>query len=324
MKSKSLRLDSMLKTKYELLNLGLVVDNEYLDKYISLFNSDVQIQSDTTMQKHHFIPIYYYKKLYHVGRKQAEVYASNDKNNIVKNVTMRTHILLHFYLEKCSTEKYRGKNIFSMYKLFGNKYSREDLYAILEDEQLLIEYINLLNGNYLFTEEHHQHLKDAIKNRKSSTNNNISKTGYVGGVTGLKMIYNLSGKRCYVSSDRIDELLQAGWTLPTNKKRTNTINNTMQPHTYTRRKSQDEVHKNLSRSHAGKTPANKGIPRSEETKHKLSNSIKGRIWINNGQERKQIKREDLDSYVKLGYVLGFVIKSKSRNNDNGGDLNEVN
>ena len=52
--------------------------------------------------------------------------------------------------------------------------------------------------------------------------------------------------------------------------------------------------------------ANKGRQMSEEQKRKLSNSIKGRIYINNGQTSKMINLNELDYYISLGYIKGKI------------------
>lgn len=52
----------------------------------------------------------------------------------------------------------------------------------------------------------------------------------------------------------------------------------------------------------------KGTKHTEEHKTKLSNSSKGRKWINNGKEAKQLKEPLLSEYLKQGWMLGQLKK----------------
>ena len=47
---------------------------------------------------------------------------------------------------------------------------------------------------------------------------------------------------------------------------------------------------------------------TEETKEKLRQSTLGRVWVTNGIELHQIKKEDLDKYLNNGYKLGTKYK----------------
>lgn len=108
-----------------------------------------------------------------------------------------------------------------------------------------------VKNNVLFNDQHRLNLKKACRNRKSSNGNNISKKGYVGGVTGLRMLYKPDGYRTYVKPEYVDTLLNLGYTLPVKKTdmdKSCTII-THQKHTYTRQMDKDLVHKHLSDSH---------------------------------------------------------------------------
>lgn len=84
--------------KEKLISLGIVTDNQYLDKYCELIalNQETKRQKYKT-QKHHIIPRSYYN---HNG---TEV--DNSINNIV-NLLHRDHILAHYYLVRCSCIDY--------------------------------------------------------------------------------------------------------------------------------------------------------------------------------------------------------------------------
>lgn len=54
----------------------------------------------------------------------------------------------------------------------------------------------------------------------------------------------------------------------------------------------------------GKDNPNTGKKRSNKTKCLISKSLSGRISINNGLIEKRIKKEELDSYINNGWVIG--------------------
>lgn len=103
--------------------------------------------------------------------------------------------------------------------------------------------------------------------------------------------------------------------IPWNKGKTNCFSYIM---------SEETKHK-LSEARKGKTSWNKGISPSEQTKQKISESLKGntlseetkqklkaassgRKFINNGKKCIAVKIDDLDKYLKLGFVLGRLRK----------------
>lgn len=74
------------------------------------------------------------------------------------------------------------------------------------------------------------------------------------------------------------------------------------------KKYSDELILKLSLAHKGKSPANKGVPSSEETKQKLRKQFLGRKWVNNGIIQKQVKQEELSNYLNNEFVLGTLPK----------------
>lgn len=85
--------------KRNLLNIGLVVDNNYLDKYCSLIvNNEFTLKEKYKTQCHHIIPRYYFKL--------NKLKLDNSQNNLV-NLSHVDHFWAHYYLALCSTEKYK-------------------------------------------------------------------------------------------------------------------------------------------------------------------------------------------------------------------------
>jgi hypothetical protein len=75
--------------KDDLLKIGFR-NNNFLDKYLSLFLEPIPDNSD----KHHIIPKSYYKIM------KLEI--NNSKENL-RNISYKNHYLAHYYLTKCTT-----------------------------------------------------------------------------------------------------------------------------------------------------------------------------------------------------------------------------
>ena len=107
------------KLKNQLLNLGFVVDNEYLTKYCELIVSNLNRNSvKHQTQSHHVVPVFYYKHQ-HKGltSKQARVIADEDSQNIKVNLLYFEHILAHWFLYKSIIDDTYFKYV-SVYSLF--------------------------------------------------------------------------------------------------------------------------------------------------------------------------------------------------------------
>lgn len=101
--------------KETLIKLGIVIDNEYLDKYCELIESNKNTKKEKfKTQAHHIVPRY--TKL-------------ND--NRIVNLSHKDHYLAHYYLCLCSgNDHYKFANENALIRVFGNKYSnftKEDL-----------------------------------------------------------------------------------------------------------------------------------------------------------------------------------------------------
>ena len=85
--------DNNLNIKEKLLNLGIINDGDYFEKYVQLIvdNKHTKKQKYKT-QRHHIIPKCYYK------HKNLDV--DNSSGNLV-NLLYKDHILAHYYLCLC-------------------------------------------------------------------------------------------------------------------------------------------------------------------------------------------------------------------------------
>ena len=109
--------------KERLLKYDLVIQNEYLNKYCELIINNINNKKEKfKTQKHHFIPVSYYKEKYNFKhRKQAEEYANNDSNNLLVELKYTDHVLSHCYLCLCAKSKVLQHNMMiSVYKLKGS------------------------------------------------------------------------------------------------------------------------------------------------------------------------------------------------------------
>lgn len=84
--------------KEKLLNIGLVDDNEFLDKYVELINARAlsnRIKFET--EGHHIVPAFYYRSV------NLAVDSSVENIAILYN---KDHILAHLFLALCASSKY--------------------------------------------------------------------------------------------------------------------------------------------------------------------------------------------------------------------------
>lgn len=225
-----------------LLSLNIVVDNEYLDKYIDLIESNRLTPAvKTKTQKHHVVPCSYYK--------ENNLPIDNTQNNLV-NLYHYQHILAHWYLFKCAKENYfRYSNSYAVLYMLR-------IHELPEEEDTIIT----LAVNY--GEVYSDFCKQQSERYK----------GKPGKTKGRKFTIE-QRKRLSESHMGLSQ------TKETKEKRRQTL---------LRMYANGEISKSVS----------------EETRKKLSSSIKGRKWINNGERNKQVKLEELESYLNNGWHQG--------------------
>ena len=151
--------------KEDLLKTGYFKNNNFLDKYLYLFNEPVL----ENFEKHHIIPRAFFKI------KKIEV--DNSKNNL-KNISMKNHYLAHYYLTKCTsgTLKRLMNYYFTKMTVKLSKVAFEIFSQIYEamrknDKENHLNYIksahnNINNYNKLHpkrTSLHIQHMSEAMK-----------------------------------------------------------------------------------------------------------------------------------------------------------------
>lgn len=101
-----------------LLATGSFIDNTYLCEYIDLITKQHDVSS--YMEKHHVIPVAYYKYKYDVDtrkhRHEAERYANADPSNMLVLLSFAEHCKAHWLLFKCTTDKLALANSAAFFK----------------------------------------------------------------------------------------------------------------------------------------------------------------------------------------------------------------
>lgn len=144
--------------KETLIDIGLVEDNQWLDAYVDLINSNLLTAHQAYItQKHHIIPKFYFK--------DNNIAVDNSESNVV-NLSIKDHVLAHYYLCRCTTDKYKGKNYASIQYILRNKQVKQlpELYefVILLDniDEYYNEYRELINKT--------AHTKEACEKQSNS------------------------------------------------------------------------------------------------------------------------------------------------------------
>lgn len=101
-----------------LLATGSFIDNEYLDLYIKLITSSHEVVS--YMEKHHVIPVAYYKHKYNIDtrthRREADKYANADVDNACVLLSFANHCKAHWLLIKCTTAELSASNAAAFFR----------------------------------------------------------------------------------------------------------------------------------------------------------------------------------------------------------------
>lgn len=299
-----------MELKKKLLELNIVEDNTYLDRYIKLILDNKETKNCRfKTQKHHIIPKAYYK--------YNKLPVDNSKDNIV-NLLYKDHILAHYYLYLCA-KGLRYKKSFStaFLYLYSAKYSNIPNTNVIKLDDFNIE-LDKLQEIY----EENSKLKSIIQKGK----NKGIKKGPMSLETRLKLSESHKGKtpwnkgkkfpNSYTeerrikqkknSSDRIainrndvelhipkedlEEYIKNGWkigksesnmikiiSINTSEKRRNKISLKLQGH-----KISENTRNKISSTLRGKS---------------YGHSTKGQCWVNNGTQEKLVFKNDLYNFL---------------------------
>ena len=266
--------------KIKLLQLNIVEDNKYLNKYCQLIaeNKTTNYEKGKT-HKHHIIPKSYYKI--------NNIPVDNSNNNLV-NLLFKDHILAHYYLSLCSSNldfKYANELAFG-YLTINNKYPIADnekevlnslpYYQELYEEGCKVRAIK--NTGKTRTKETKQKMSDWQKGKPKSeeAKKNMSK----------------AQKGRHRSSEEILHWKES-WMKKTPEEK-KIISEKI------RNKTKGRVASNEERLH--KSLALKGKPKSEEHKKHLSESAKKKI----GEKGNNSKLKEVQVIEILGMLKNCI------------------
>ena len=143
----------IIEIKEKLLTIGIVKENEYLDKYCNLILENVETKYQVhKTQSHHIIPKYYCR--------ENCPSLIKDKTNKV-NLLYKDHILAHYYLALCSTNKtLAAKNVSALFKMTNSPQT--------EFNGSPIEFIETLDKYQELYEIFSTHQGDHLRGKKQS------------------------------------------------------------------------------------------------------------------------------------------------------------
>lgn len=318
--------------KTRLLETGMFLDNEYLDKYIELISSCAL--SERTLystQRHHILPVAYYKKL--------KLPVDNSNSNVVL-LAYKNHILAHYYLTFCTVEWLRGKTASAFMILTALK-------EYLSEAELVLD-LPRLEELYTYGIQNRAE-SSKIANLGKHTNNHTGKIYMNDGVVNVcvfpeyaEELYEQGFVKGRLTSDQARENMsswQKGKSKPSllgreksathkakiadanvgrvylvdsegNEKSFHREDPQIQEYLDTgiwivgRKPFTEERKSNLSKSLKGRVSPRKGYKCTEDERYALSTHCVGRIWVHNDTHSKMIYPQELDAYLARGYVEG--------------------
>lgn len=143
-----------------LLQTGYFIDNEWLDKYLSLLKN--HSSQNSYIEQHHAIPVAIYKYKYNCkSRYEAEKLADADTANFKVSLTFVEHCRAHLYLYNCTKAEVKHSNEVAFRTMVSDqvKLKAEDLTEA--ELSLLLNWKNTLlaNSNWYWSEEQLTFLK---------------------------------------------------------------------------------------------------------------------------------------------------------------------
>lgn len=282
--------------KNTLLELNIVVDNQYLDNYCSLIinNLSTPVQKYKT-QKHHIIPRCYYKC--------NNLQVNNESSNLI-NLLYKDHLLAHYYLSLCGIGKFRYYNETALFFLsyYMDKPDIKELLSKLDNIQnLYTEYCRYNSATHLgkpsWNKNKHYSRKPTSKEARIKASNTMR-----GKYKGCIWIHkDLENKRIYPQDFHLYEKL--GYSLGRND-----------PEAFKKISDREKLNPNkamLGKKHSLSTrkkmsDSAKGVKKSISARANMSKARLGKILISNDALKKSfyINKEEYDSYQELGYHKG--------------------
>lgn len=319
-----------LKTR--LLNTGVFVDNEYLDKYIDVVATNALTSRTVySMQRHHILPVAYFKKL--------QLPVDNSDSNLVL-LAYKDHVLAHYYLTFCTVDWLRGKtaSAFMLLTALTDYNNERELVLDLPRLEELYQYglqnraesARIANlGKHTNNHQGKIYMNDGYVNVciLPECAEELQEQGFVRG----RLTTDLARKNMSQwQQGKPKKGLQGKQKTPEHKAKLSDANigriyivnsegeeksfhrddkivhDYLQTGNWTigRKDMTLERKKSLSNALKGRVSPRKGYKCSEEERQQLATRCLGRIWVHNDQHSKMIYIEELDTYLDQGYIRG--------------------
>lgn len=260
--------------KETFLKTGIVIDNEYFEKYINLIErNELTKQEKGKTHCHHIIPKYCFASSTCINDLEQE----SEENKV--NLLYKDHVLAHYYLSLCSsTNRYKINNIYALKYLLGIN--------------------SFLLKNSSFTDKL-EFLQDLYEFCKNNTDYSFTKN-----INLNKIWMNFNGRNYRILKENAEYCLSIGYNIGhTFKTNTGKIWITNGEFEKLILSTDIKLYESLG-YYRGR------LPFSEELKKKLKDSSKhsgtttGKICINNGKQNKFIYENDLNTFLNSGWSVG--------------------
>ena len=272
----------MTKLKEKLLSCDLVVDNEYLDLYVSIINNNLtHVQEKDKTQKHHIIPRYWFK--------YNKIKIDNSSENIV-NLDFIDHVKAHYYLLKCSkNDVYKTANMYALIRWIKTT----ELTEINLDDTFAEEYAKIQQSNRACKLGTHHKTSEETKQKISNSNKGINKNK-------IYIYKDDEEKRIYPSE--LSYYSSLGYVKGRSLK---TLQNLSKNYNYSVKGMLNKSQTEYQKRKASESLKNK--KKSPETCHKMSESKRQNEYVClrdcNNKYTIRVKPDNVDIYIKKGYTL---------------------
>lgn len=298
-----------MNLKEKLLSINSFVDNQYLDKYVKLIESNLDtVYQPCKTNSHHIVPAHYYR--------HNNIPVDNTSENRV-NLLFADHMLAHLYLSGCTEGKDKYWNLYSVFLMSGQKYCSEDELIILQqrdDYQRLYEEAISAAPNHRkgtkATEETRERMKKAQAGRESYS-------------IGRVWVFNDTYEKM-IEPQQLEEFLKNGYAMgrkyrhtEEKKKQIGEAGRGKRSPEFCEKMRQialaqpprtDEQNHNLSIAlkeyYKDRDGTFKGKHHTDESNKKNRESHVGKWTINNGEVTRYVYPEEAEQLFLEGWVRG--------------------
>lgn len=270
----------MTNLKNKLLQLDLVIDNEYLTKYLNLLNT--LIVADGPIEVHHIVPECYYT----LHGKAID----NSPTNLV-SLTVFNHLLAHYYLFHCVKDlRLKSKLAYAFNAMKDGQQGK--LLSLTEKEfiEQLPNYVELRNTSYWKNKKRSEENIEAIRQAQYRRTPEVQ-AKMTAALTGKKRTAEQRKRMSEAQKNRDKSTFARGFTVP--QERRDKISKSLtgkKQSDITKQKRKESLHKLKWYNNGLKSIRSETCPEgyspgrlafmTAETKLKCSQ--KGRHWYTNG------------------------------------------